>query len=113
MVRPRRPLRRTGGHRRPRRRRAQPAQPPAGARRPADLLRLEYHGGGGSTGDYLGSFSQSPHPTGVRFMTRWLYLSIALTVAALAGTLYIYFAQYEQLPDPIPTHWDIHFEPDG
>jgi uncharacterized membrane protein len=45
-------------------------------------------------------------------MTRWLYLSIALTVAALAGALYLYFVQYDQLPERIATHWDIHFEPD-
>ncbi len=45
-------------------------------------------------------------------MTRWLYLSLALTAAALAGTLYVYYVHYEQLPDPMPTHWDIHFQPD-
>src|SRR5436190_561171 len=52
------------------------------------------------------------HEWGVRLMTRWLYLSVALTIAALAGTVYVYGVQYDQLPDAIPTHWDIHFVPD-
>jgi uncharacterized membrane protein len=46
-------------------------------------------------------------------MTRWLSVSVALTVAALAGTLYVYVFLYDRLPDPIPTHWNLHFEPDA
>lgn len=44
-------------------------------------------------------------------MTRWLYLSIALTVAALAGSLYVYFFQYDRLPEQVPIHWDLYGEP--
>lgn len=43
-------------------------------------------------------------------MSRWLMVSIALTVLVLAGTLFIYFDPELNalLPDPVPTHWDIH-----
>ena len=43
-------------------------------------------------------------------MNRWLVLSVALTGAALAGSLYVWNA--ELLPERVPTHWDINFEPD-
>jgi uncharacterized membrane protein len=46
-------------------------------------------------------------------MTRWLYVSIALTLVALAGSLGVYFFAYDQLPDQVPTHWNIHGEPDA
>ena len=45
-------------------------------------------------------------------MTRWLWLSIALTVAAFAGSLYVWEFHFEQLPAMVPTHWDIHGKPD-
>jgi uncharacterized membrane protein len=46
-------------------------------------------------------------------MTRWLYVSIALTLVALAGSLGVYFFAYDKLPDQVPTHWNIHGEPDA
>jgi uncharacterized membrane protein len=46
-------------------------------------------------------------------MTRWLYLSIALTLATLAGTLYLYHFHYDELPERVPIHWNIQGEPDG
>jgi uncharacterized membrane protein len=45
-------------------------------------------------------------------MTRWLWPSLAVTVAALAFSGYIYAFKFDDLPDKIPTHWDINFEPD-
>src|SRR5262249_22503175 len=45
-------------------------------------------------------------------MTRWLALSIALTVAAFALAGYVYLFHYDQLPNPMPTHWNIEGEPD-
>ncbi len=46
-------------------------------------------------------------------MTRWLYLSILVTAAALAGSLYVWHFHYDDLPDRVATHWNIHGEPDG
>jgi uncharacterized membrane protein len=46
-------------------------------------------------------------------MTRWLYLSIALTLAALGGSLYVYFFLYDRLAPQIPIHWNIQGMPDG
>jgi uncharacterized membrane protein len=46
-------------------------------------------------------------------MTRWLVPSILLTVAAFAGSLYVYCFQYDRLPDQVPIHWNIHGRPDG
>jgi uncharacterized membrane protein len=46
-------------------------------------------------------------------MTRWFYLSILLTLAALAGSLYVYQFRYDDLPDQVPIHWNIHGQPDG
>jgi uncharacterized membrane protein len=39
-------------------------------------------------------------------MTRWVIVSIALTVLALAGSFYVYQFQYDALPAEVPTHWD-------
>ncbi len=41
-------------------------------------------------------------------MTRWFYLAVAVTVAAFAGSAYVYFFAYDRLPEQIPIHWDIH-----
>jgi uncharacterized membrane protein len=46
-------------------------------------------------------------------MTRWLTLSILLTLAAFGGSLYIYEFQYDRLPERVPIHWNIRGEPDG
>jgi len=45
-------------------------------------------------------------------MTRWLFLSIAVTVLAFAGSGYVYLFHYDRLPDPMPTHWNVEGEPD-
>jgi uncharacterized membrane protein len=45
-------------------------------------------------------------------MTRWLYVALALFVAVLALTLYVSFTQVDQLPQEVPTHWDVNFRPD-
>jgi uncharacterized membrane protein len=45
-------------------------------------------------------------------MTRWLYLAIAVTIAALVGSLYVYFGLYDRLAEQLPVHWDINGEPD-
>jgi uncharacterized membrane protein len=41
-------------------------------------------------------------------MTRWLYLAIAATVLAWAASGYVYLFQYDQLPENIAVHWDMH-----
>src|SRR6187551_735154 len=41
-------------------------------------------------------------------MTRWLTASLVLTAAALAASLYLYYGDYANLPERIPTHWDIN-----
>jgi uncharacterized membrane protein len=46
-------------------------------------------------------------------MTRWFYLSVALTVAAFGATLYVWQFRYDDLPEMVPIHWDAHFNPDG
>ena len=46
-------------------------------------------------------------------MTRWFYVSVALTLLALGASLYVYEFRYADLPDQVPTHWDINFNPDG
>ena len=46
-------------------------------------------------------------------MTRWLVVSILLTLAASAGSIYVFTFQYEALPERMPIHWNIHGEPDG
>jgi uncharacterized membrane protein len=45
-------------------------------------------------------------------MTRWLAVSIILTVAAFAASAYVYFFQYDSLPEQIAVHWNIRDEPD-
>ena len=46
-------------------------------------------------------------------MTRWLVVSALLTVAAFAGSFYVYHYQYDRLPEQVPIHWDWHGKPDG
>ncbi|HKI38803.1 MAG TPA: SdpI family protein [Gemmataceae bacterium] len=46
-------------------------------------------------------------------MTRWLYLSVALTLLALGASLYVWNVRYDDLPENVPTHWDANFNPDG
>jgi uncharacterized membrane protein len=46
-------------------------------------------------------------------MTRWLYLSVALTVLAAAAAGYLYVYQFDRLPEQVPTHWDVHGRPDA
>jgi uncharacterized membrane protein len=48
-------------------------------------------------------------------VTRWFYLSVALTLAALAASLALCFvpALYDRLPEQIPTHWGPSGEPDA
>jgi uncharacterized membrane protein len=45
-------------------------------------------------------------------MTRWLYVTIALAVLCLAASFYVYNLNYDQLPEQVPTHWNIRGEPD-
>jgi len=45
-------------------------------------------------------------------MTRWLYLAITLTVAALAGSAYVYLFAFDRLPEQVPVHWGINGTPD-
>lgn len=46
-------------------------------------------------------------------MTRWLFISMGLTLAACAACLYIFFFQRDLILEQVPIHWDIHMEPDG
>jgi uncharacterized membrane protein len=48
-------------------------------------------------------------------MTRWVYLSIVLTLATLGGslTLFLVPALHDLLPEKIPTHWGITGQPDA
>jgi uncharacterized membrane protein len=45
-------------------------------------------------------------------MTRWLAVSILLTAGAFAASAYVYFFQYDSLPEQIAVHWNIRGEPD-
>src|SRR5262249_36848830 len=45
-------------------------------------------------------------------MSRWLWLSIVLTLGALAGTLFLYTFGSEWLPAEVPVHWNIKGEAD-
>jgi uncharacterized membrane protein len=45
-------------------------------------------------------------------MNRWLLASLALTLLVLGGTLLVYQKFADRLPDQVPTHWDLHFNPD-
>jgi uncharacterized membrane protein len=46
-------------------------------------------------------------------VTRWLYPSIALTVLALAGSLYVYQASDSLLPEKVPVHWNAEGKANG
>jgi uncharacterized membrane protein len=46
-------------------------------------------------------------------MTRWFYLSVALTLLAFGASLYVYEFRYDDIPDKVAIHWDINFNPDG
>ncbi len=46
-------------------------------------------------------------------MRRWLLWCLLLTGIALAGSSWFYVAKYDDLPDRVPTHWNIHGEPDA
>ena len=41
-------------------------------------------------------------------VSRWLYVSIALSVIALGTSLYVYANRAELLEKEVPTHWGIH-----
>jgi uncharacterized membrane protein len=41
-------------------------------------------------------------------MSRWLWLSIVLTVVATGGTLFLYTFGRDYLPEQVPVHWDIN-----
>ncbi len=41
-------------------------------------------------------------------MNRWMILSIAITLLAFGGPLYLYYAQFDLLKDEIPTHSNAH-----
>jgi uncharacterized membrane protein len=45
-------------------------------------------------------------------MSRWLVVSIILTAGAFAASAYVYFFQYDSLPEQIAVHWNINGEPD-
>jgi uncharacterized membrane protein len=45
-------------------------------------------------------------------MSRWLVVSIILTAGAFAASAYVYFFQYDSLPEQIAVHWNIKGEPD-
>ncbi len=46
-------------------------------------------------------------------MNRWLWVSVLLTAAAWAATLYCWFGLYDRLPDPVPIHWNAAGKADG
>ena len=46
-------------------------------------------------------------------MTRWFVLAALVAVAATAISLGIYSANYAQMPERVPIHWNIHGQPDG
>jgi uncharacterized membrane protein len=46
-------------------------------------------------------------------MTRWLYLSLALTLLAFGASLYVCKFRYDDLPAEVPIHWDASFNPNG
>jgi len=45
-------------------------------------------------------------------VTRWFYASVALTLLTVAASLYLYYFQYDRLPDQVPVHWNAAGEPD-
>jgi uncharacterized membrane protein len=46
-------------------------------------------------------------------MSRWLLFAAALTAAALAASLVVWYGFPDRLPDPLPTHWNVRGEPDA
>src|SRR5262245_42287959 len=46
-------------------------------------------------------------------MTRWVFVSIALTFVAVAASLYVWGFHYDALPEKVPVHWNIAGEADG
>ena len=46
-------------------------------------------------------------------MNRWLCVSVVLTAAAWAATLYCWYGLYDRLPDPVPVHWNAAGKADG
>lgn len=46
-------------------------------------------------------------------MSRWLLVSLLLTLAAAAAGLYVFYGMFEQLPAEVPTHWNIADQPDA
>jgi uncharacterized membrane protein len=46
-------------------------------------------------------------------MTRWLYVSLALTALATGASLYVYANRAELLEAKVPTHWGINGEPNA
>src|SRR5262245_20049327 len=46
-------------------------------------------------------------------MSRWGYLALALSAAALPVSAYAQWAYYDSLPEQVPTHWGINGQPDG
>jgi len=45
-------------------------------------------------------------------MNRWLWVSIVATLAALVGSLYVYYGMYDRIPEQVSTHWGLHGDPD-
>src|SRR5207249_555289 len=46
-------------------------------------------------------------------MTRWFWPAAALTVLAWGAALYAGLVETERLPERVPIHFDINFDPDG
>lgn len=46
-------------------------------------------------------------------MTRWLTVSVVLTLAALVSAVYVSQVRYDDLPERIPIHWNFEGQADG
>ncbi len=46
-------------------------------------------------------------------MSRWIWLSLLLTLAAVAATASVFGPWFQQLPARVPVHWDLQGRPDG
>jgi uncharacterized membrane protein len=46
-------------------------------------------------------------------MSRWWVLSLVLTATAFVGSWYVMAFRFDDLPEQVPTHWNIHGEPDA
>ena len=44
-------------------------------------------------------------------MTRLLLVAVLVFVVALAASLYVSFVAVDRLPERVPVHWDINFQP--